>query len=90
MRTRFLLLFSMMAGIISAQIDNTDNNSLLALAGNPADPIHINEVVVTGTRNETDVRHLPLTVSVIDREEIEQSMQPSVLPVITSRYPGSS
>ncbi|WP_428994473.1 TonB-dependent receptor [Barnesiella viscericola] len=88
MRTRFLLLFSMMAGIISAQIDNTDNNSLLALAGNPADPIHINEVVVTGTRNETDVRHLPLTVSVIDREEIEQSMQPSVLPVITQQVPG--
>ena len=78
----------MMAGIISAQIDNTDNNSLLALAGNPADPIHINEVVVTGTRNETDVRHLPLTVSVIDREEIEQSMQPSVLPVITQQVPG--
>ena len=88
MRTRFLLLFSMMAGIISAQIDNTDNNSILALAGNPADPIHINEVVVTGTRNETDVRHLPLTVSVIDREEIEQSMQPSVLPVITQQVPG--
>ena len=88
MRTRFLLLFSMMVGITSAQIDNTDNNSLLALAGNPADPIHINEVVVTGTRNETDVRHLPLTVSVIDREEIEQSMQPSVLPVITQQVPG--
>ena len=88
MRTRFLLLFSAMAGMASAQIDNTDNNSLLALAGNPADPIHINEVVVTGTRNETDVRHLPLTVSVIDREEIEQSMQPSVLPVITQQVPG--
>lgn len=77
-----------MAGMASAQPDNTDNNSLLALAGNPAAPIHINEVVVTGTRNETDVRHLPLTVSVIDREEIEQSMQPSVLPVITQQVPG--
>ena len=58
------------------------------MAGKPSDPIHIGEVVVTGTRNETDVRHLPLTVSVIDRQEIEQSMQPSVLPVLTQQVPG--
>lgn len=25
----------------------------------------IDEVVVTGTRNETDVRHLPMTISVV-------------------------
>ncbi|MCR8911206.1 TonB-dependent receptor [Barnesiella sp. ET7] len=58
------------------------------MAGKPSDPIHIGEVVVTGTRNETDVRHLPLTVSVIDRQEIEQSMQPSVLPILTQQVPG--
>ena len=27
----------------------------------------IDEVVVTGTRNETDVRHLPMTISVVGR-----------------------
>ena len=27
----------------------------------------IDEVVVTGTRNETDVRHLPMTISVDNR-----------------------
>ncbi|WP_298662982.1 TonB-dependent receptor [uncultured Barnesiella sp.] len=58
------------------------------MAGKPSDPIHIGEVVVTGTRNETDVRHLPLTVSVIDRQEIEQSMQTSVLPILTQQVPG--
>ena len=30
----------------------------------------IEEVVVTGTRNETDVRLLPMTVSVVDRAAI--------------------
>ena len=30
--------------------------------------VTIEEVVVTGTRNETDVRHLPMTVSVVNRE----------------------
>lgn len=31
----------------------------------------LEELVVTGTRSETDVRHLSQTVSVIDRKEIE-------------------
>lgn len=48
----------------------------------------IGEVVVTGTRNETDIRHLPMTISVVGREQIEQSMQPSLLPVLTEQIPG--
>ena len=48
----------------------------------------IGEVVVTGTRNETDVRHLSQTVSVVGRPVIEQSMQPSLLPVLTEQVPG--
>ncbi len=87
MRTKLLPLFLCFAGIASAQTDSL-SNSYLAMAGKPSDPIHIGEVVVTGTRNETNVRHLPLTVSVIDRQEIEQSMQPSVLPILTQQVPG--
>ena len=48
----------------------------------------IGEVVVTGTRNETDVRHLSQTVSVIDRTRIDHAMQPSLLPVLTEQIPG--
>ena len=48
----------------------------------------LDEVVVTGTRNETDVRHLSQTVSVVDRLTIENSMQPSLLPVLTEQVPG--
>lgn len=87
MRKKLLPLFLCFAGIASAQTDSL-SNTYLAMAGKPSDPIHIGEVVVTGTRNETDVRHLPLTVTVIDRQEIEQSMQPSVLPVLTQQVPG--
>ena len=87
MRTKLVSLLLCFAGIASAQTDSL-SNSYLAMAGKPSDPIHIGEVVVTGTRNETDVRHLPLTVSVIDRQEIEQSMQPSVLPILTQQVPG--
>lgn len=48
----------------------------------------IGEVVVTGTRNATDVRHLSQTVSVLNRTKIEQSMQSSLLPVLTEQIPG--
>ncbi len=48
----------------------------------------IDEVVVTGTRNETDIRHLPMTISVVGRKALEQSFQSSVLPVLTEQVPG--
>lgn len=48
----------------------------------------IGEVVVTGTRNETDVRHLSQTVSVVNRSKISQVLQPSLLPVLTEQIPG--
>ena len=48
----------------------------------------VDEVVVTGTRNATDVRHLSQTVSVVNRSKIEQSMQPSLLPILTEQVPG--
>lgn len=48
----------------------------------------INEVVVTGTRSESDVRHLPMTVSVVGRPQLEASHQASVLPVLNAQVPG--
>ena len=48
----------------------------------------IDEVVVTGARHETDVRHLSQTVSVVRRAQIEHSLQPSLLPVLTEQVPG--
>ena len=50
--------------------------------------IPLDEVVVTGTRNETDVRHLSQTVSVLNRRDIELSQQSSLLPVLTEQIPG--
>ena len=50
--------------------------------------VTIEEVVVTGTRNETDVRHLPMTVSVVNREQIDYRNDPSLLPLLTEYIPG--
>ena len=88
MRTKLLLLFFALGEITaSAQTDSLPNITKTS-NGKLIDPIQIHEVVVTGTRNETDIRHLPMTISVIDRNQIELSMQPSILPILTQQVPG--
>lgn len=49
---------------------------------------YIDEVVVTGARHQTDVRHLSQTVSVVNRNKLERAMQPSLLPVLSEQVPG--
>ncbi len=48
----------------------------------------IEGVVVTGTRNETDARLLPMTVSVVGRQRLEAAWQPSLLQTLTEEVPG--
>lgn len=52
------------------------------------DTLSIPEVVVTGTRNAVDVRHLPMNVSVINQSQIEKRYEQSLLPVLTEQVPG--
>ena len=59
-----------------------------------ADTLHarrnltLDEVVVTGTRNATDIRHLPMTISVVGRAQLENRYQPSLLPALAEQVPG--
>lgn len=48
----------------------------------------LSNVVVTGTRSATDVRHLPYTVSIIPRSELTYSHRPNLLPTLTEDVPG--
>ncbi|MBR5053806.1 MAG: TonB-dependent receptor [Bacteroidaceae bacterium] len=48
----------------------------------------MSEVVVTGTRNATDIRHLPMTVNAIDRDRLTANERVSVLPTIMEEVPG--
>ena len=53
-----------------------------------SDSLALQEVVVTGTRNATDVRHLPITVTVIGRETLTEQHQTNVLPTAMQQVPG--
>ena len=57
-------------------------------ADNLADSLALQEVVVTGTRNATDVRHLPMTVTIVDRATLTAEHQMSVLPTVMREVPG--
>ena len=74
-----LTALSVQVGMAQAQIRDTLNMGKTH---------EIDEVVVTGTRNETDVRHLSQTVTVEDRSKIDRSLQSSLLPVLTEQVPG--
>ena len=52
------------------------------------DSLSLQEVVVTGTRNATDVRHLPYTVNVINRQTLTEQQQTSVLTTVMQQVPG--
>jgi len=49
---------------------------------------NVDEVVVTGVRNETDQRYTPFTVSQISRQQIESRYTTSLLDVINEQVPG--
>ena len=64
---------------------------VLAVAGaaaQTADSLRLQEVVVTGTRYATDIRHLPMTVTVIERDRLTEQNQSSVLPSAMQQVPG--
>lgn len=52
------------------------------------DTLSLQEVVVTGTRNAIDVRHLPMTVNILGREKLVEQHQTYVLPTVLQQVPG--
>lgn len=73
----------MLATAMTAHAQDTPSDTLMTNRNHT-----LEEVVVTGTRNETDIRLLSQTVSVVNRTTIERSLQPSLLPVLTEQVPG--
>ena len=50
--------------------------------------INLNGVVVTENKIQVNRGSVPLSISVIDREEIEASSESALLPVLSERVPG--
>ena len=74
--------------LLVASVASTLLFPIPASAENMSDTLHLQEVVVTGTRSATDVRHPPMTVTVIGRKMLTEQHQTSVLPTVMQQVPG--
>ncbi len=52
------------------------------------DTLHLKEVVVSGTKTEVIRNNIPMTISIVNEKEIENSNESALLPVISERVPG--
>ena len=50
--------------------------------------VELNAVVVTATKDRVNRNNVPLTISVVNREEIRTSAGSSLLPVLSDKVPG--
>ena len=79
MKYKGLLFVMLVAGNIVSQAQGIENIS---------DTLALQEVVVTGTRHAVDVRHLPMTVTVLDRQTLTAQHQTNILPTVMQQVPG--
>ena len=68
----------------------TSNNTLFAREEIEAvdSVVSLKEVMVTSTKEETGILNTPLTMSVIDKDELEERREPAVLQTLSKRVPG--
>lgn len=52
------------------------------------DTVRLDEVIVTGTMPKVNLRNLPMSISVISGRQIEERIEPSLLPLLTEEVPG--
>jgi iron complex outermembrane receptor protein len=50
--------------------------------------INLDEIIVTGTKTAVNRNNVPLTVSVVSKEKIENSSESALLPVLAEQVPG--
>ena len=72
-----VVMGAMLSAPLMVQADNTVNDS-----------IRLGEIVVTGTRNSTDIRHLPQTITVVQRQTLTENQRTSILPTLMEQVPG--
>ena len=85
---RFALVAAMSVGLCYASPVRGVQTDVLTSSDSPTDSVSLQEIVVTGTRNAVDVRHLPMTVTVIDHSALAEQHQSNILPTVMQQVPG--
>ena len=53
-----------------------------------ADSLKLSEIVVTGTRTQTNSRYIPQTVTVVEQAKLNEFNRQNILPTLTEQVPG--
>jgi len=48
----------------------------------------VNEAIITGTRHQMDIRHVPMSISVIPESQLANRRQLSIMPILNEQVPG--
>ena len=54
----------------------------------PADTIRLDELIVTGSMPKVNAKDIPMSISVVRGPQIEERLEPSLLPLLTEEVPG--
>ncbi len=80
MRNRLFLFFILVLKSVGALTAQSDTDSLRLYS--------LKEIVVTGSRVEISRQNVPMTITVVTRDEIRQSGETNVLPALSQHVPG--
>ena len=85
---KFALMGTLFVGLCYTSPVCGEQTQMMGGNDSPSDSVSLQEIVVTGTRNAVDIRHLPMTVTVIDHSVLAEQHQTNVLPTVMQQVPG--
>ena len=85
---KFALMGTLFVGLCYTSPVSGEQTGMMRDNDSPSDSVSLQEIVVTGTRNAVDIRHLPMTVTVIDHSVLAEQHQTNVLPTVMQQVPG--
>jgi outer membrane receptor for ferrienterochelin and colicin len=53
-----------------------------------ADSVRLDEIIVTGNLSKANLQNVPMSISVISKNQIDAHKQPSLLPILSEEVPG--
>ena len=85
---KFALMGTLFVGLCYTSPVCGEQTQMIRGNDSSSDSVSLQEIVVTGTRNAVDIRHLPMTVTVIDHSVLAEQHQTNVLSTVMQQVPG--
>jgi len=88
MKKKRVLIITLAFGVCFSSVKIAKAQMSYAPPMSLTDTIQIEEVLVTGTPVKVNKDNVPMSVSVVNQKEIEESNESSLLPILNGRVPG--